>query len=1545
MAKPWHKTLKEEEEFDVWQELQTEDGLTYYFNTETQETQWEKPEALMSAHEQEQAGNWVWAPDEEQCYVPAIVVGVDEDEKEQILELETGEQISVPASQKLISLQQSSLQRIVADLTLLDEMSVPLILHCLRKRFEAGKIYSSVGTILISINPYKMLPLYGRKVILKYRNAFESHKDPPPHVYCTADQAYRGLTMPGGMPQAIIISGESGAGKTEAAKQVLGYLGAVAGSVSGVEKKVFDANPILESFGNAKTLRNNNSSRFGKYVEIYFNEHNQLCGGRTTNYLLEKIRCVQQSNGERNFHIFYMLCKAPKAVKKKLKITSAESYKMLVDGDTTQVPGINDKSWFEEVSEAFSSLEFSKSQQDSALAIVAGLMHMGNITFQRVKGQNTDDTCKVKKKGTAIKDAAGLLKVSATTLEKACIISKIMIKGQAPIEKGLKPAEAQDQRDAMIKYIYSKLFDWLVIKINKCMVPKGHASKTIGILDIFGFEIFKVNSLEQLMINFTNEKLQQLFNFAVFKEEERIYRSEKIGFGNIDYTDNQMILDLIEASKPRMGILHLLNEEIKTPGGSEEKYRAKLKSTHGSHSNFGKPRGRHFVLTHYAGAVKYDTDGWMEKNKDTLAIDLLDLISSSKMKLLSGFVPKNMKSSKRKATLATQFMKQLNDLMGALRKTQTHYIRCIKPNDEKAELYFVPRNCLEQMTYSGVFEAVKIRKSGFPFRLKHKDFVARYKCLLEESRKKCGKGLKGCKDIIKFLKIKKDDIREGKSMLLYRAKQHKIMELKRSIIVEKRRMNDLLQELIDTDPDSLEEPEMHFERLARAIRSCKRYRIDNELSRAATQLLEQYIEDRMDPETKRKLHEAVETRDIDLLREVCEIVEAEEYQTKLATQAIRLRDRIDLIISEAENGAATLEAEPMKAVCKATDEIDYWSEEQYNTYCESKEDDEDAYFDPHIERIRYVMSLGENSMKFIQEQMKAAVANKNMRRQIKLSMKLKNKVFEQGGEIFKLSNSPMLKGPKDWAGEKLLPFGKGALAEGMMKWTVKDIHTSLTEIPDKPLRKRACNEVFVGIRQFTGDKPLKGGDQFEWGSKTLGHAVGELGTLGDELYFQLIKQTTECGNPIALKKYWELLNVCLYTYPPSKAFENYLEYWLRNQRKDDFIIALHTILYNKRVPRAPSTQDVKDIVNGLRKLNTAFLDEEPPSAPAWAALSRPYMADDDDYVEDRELAGAVMAAPKMANTARTSNKRKRKMSIKNRQNRPSIKPASGGPPVFPGKGGGPGKKKKKKTGGKKKKTKPKFTPPVNPMGGGPPPNPMGGGGGDSEEEEENKAPQKAPPKKAPGGMPPPAPAAAAPPTFNPGAVAAKAGKKKKVKSKGKAKAKKKKMPKQPPKEPTPEPEPEEEQKGGEHTWVVHLDPNGEEYYENCASGETQWEKPDSGTIKELWVYHYDEASTDWYYECVNDGATLWDMPNEFQDPNCEWTVTYDAETNSVSYMNNESGQSSAVAPPDWNGPLPETGEEWARHFDPDSNDFYYENLRTGDTQWVAPPGVTSFADD
>lgn len=415
MANPWWKTKElDKENFSDWQELRTDDGLVYYFNRVTQETTWDKPDELMSEDEKQSSSAWVWVPDETDVYLPARKL--DESGPQILVELESGDERHVK-KRDVIPMKKSSLQRIVADLTLLDEMSVPLILHCLRKRFEAGKIYSSIGTILISINPYTQLDLYTPQMIRKYRNSLEEHREVPPHVFVVADQAYKGLTFKAGINQSIVISGESGAGKTEATKQCLSYLGAVAGSVAGVEKKVFDANPILEGFGNAKTIRNNNSSRFGKYLEIYMNEHLQLMGGRTTNYLLEKVRVARQADGERNYHIFYMLTKgADRSLRQQLELGQPEAYQYCTGGNCVTVPGINDKADFEDVREAFKTLEFNGKDVDSIYRLVAGIIHMGNIEFEVVKSNYADDTSRVANKG-PLQAAAKLWQVDAKELE------------------------------------------------------------------------------------------------------------------------------------------------------------------------------------------------------------------------------------------------------------------------------------------------------------------------------------------------------------------------------------------------------------------------------------------------------------------------------------------------------------------------------------------------------------------------------------------------------------------------------------------------------------------------------------------------------------------------------------------------------------------------------------------------------------------------------------------------------------------------------------------------------------------------------------------------------------------------------------------------------------------------------------------------------------------------------------------------------------------------------------------------------------------------
>ena len=1197
------------------------DGLVYYFNRKTQETTWDKPSALMTDDEKAFASDWVWAPDEREVYVAGRVID-DSNPAQCVVELDSGEE-RIQRQRELIPMKKSSLQRIVGDLTLLDEMSVPLILHCLRKRFESGKIYSAIGTILISINPYTQLDLYTPKMIRKYRNSLEEHREVPPHVFVVADQAYKGLTFAKGPNQSIVISGESGAGKTEATKQCLSYLGAVAGSVAGVERKVFDANPILEGFGNAKTVRNNNSSRFGKYVEIYMNRHLQLMGGKTTNYLLEKVRVSRQGEGERNYHFFYMLTKGcDRALRKELELQSPDRYAICTEGHCVQVPGINDKNDFDEVGQAFKTLQFDPKLVHSIYRFIAGILHLGNVSFDLKKSSFADDTSTVNKQTMSdLQKCAKCWRVDAKKLEKSITHRALVMPGNKTVESGLNPKDAQSHRGSLIKAVYSALFDWLVVQINKSMEPKTAVYKSIGLLDIFGFEIFNKNSLEQLCINFCNEKLQQLFNFTVFKLEERVYKSEDIGVDHVPFIDNQPILDLIE-KKPK-ALLPMLDEEAIIPGGSEAKWRGKILSTFGAHKYFRKfPQDDNcFILSHYAGDVVYDTTNFMEKNKDILDQGLLMMMGNAAEPIIETLFGRKakgskMSSGKRKMTLSAQFRSQLSKLMTTLQATQPHYIRCIKPNDEKEPLYFVPRNCFEQMTYSGVFEAVKIRKGGFPFRLKHAEFVNRYKCILEEDGVGCGGGKRGCNDIVHHLKLSKENVREGRTMLLYRALEHRVLELKRNIIMEKRKMNETLKELINTKVSSLEEPELFYERLARAVRACKRYNIESALSEKAKKLLDTYIESRIDATTKNLLDEAINEKDLDKLERVCLIIEREQYETDKCKLALRMRDRIQLINRESEKAVVTLATSHMEACLFAATELDFTND--------------------YIDYFRWMFdTLGRDSEKFVQEQMRQAVKMNDLKRQLRLNIKLKDLVFDKLGQSFAIGNCPVLKECEDWAAEKLL--GREKSRQNMMLWTDGEIHSHLTTMDKR--HKKEGKELFKQIQIYMTDRENRNKTQDEVGLGIVvqGHSAPHF---RDETYCQLIKQLTNNPGNQSVNRGWNLLVICLYVFPPSRELENYLEVFIRNQpreRKERAMVALQSILYsaNAGMRKAPTLKDMQDILSGIRPVKRDFLDEA-PEAPSWSPLTVSFhdIGDEaDEYFEsaNEPLAGSVAPQPKSAN--------------------------------------------------------------------------------------------------------------------------------------------------------------------------------------------------------------------------------------------------------------------------------------------------------------------------
>ncbi len=912
----WEKV---EEPQTIWRALVSNDGLDYYVNTETGETTWEKPEELMTEEELNSSGDWVWVPHPTQCYVPARVI--ETSSRKYLVEKEDGKKKKVDKG-SAIKLLRSSLKRIVADLTLLDDMTAPLILHCLRKRFEDNKIYTNVGTILISVNPYQRLPLYTDAVIKRYINRGLGVVDMPPHVYNIAHDSFYGVTS-FGKNQSVVISGESGAGKTEATKTCLQYLARIAGSVSGVEKKVLQANPILEAFGNAKTIRNDNSSRFGKYLEVFFDAKGRITDSATENYLLEKIRVVNPAPRERNFHIFYQITKAaPSALRTKLKLGKPTDYTYLracVDVDT-----IDDDKEFKEVMQAFGDLGIAKSESEGMFAVCAGILALGNVTFQ-----NDGKATSVKDKSW-LSTAADVLQIDAKSLEKTLVSRTLRIRGQSNTQVNMDATQSSDTRHALCKFMYGKMFDWLVKRINKSM-GKGNAGlkkqlKYIGILDIFGFEIFKHNSFEQLCINFTNEMLQQHFNRHTFKLEEAMYVSEGIQFDHIEFIDNQPMLDLIR--KKPIGILPLLDEELVVPRGSDKTFLAKMIQKQSKNPVFKRQMKKpmNFIVKHYAGQVSYDANGFLEKNRDTLTEDLVEMLQTSKLGMLNVLYPPDMQMSAkaRKSSLSRQFQGQLDRLMRNLNATEPHYIRCIKPNNDKAPMSFVPQNCYEQLLYSGVFEAVAIRKQGFPFRLSHKEFNKRYAiCCKTEPSSSSDRA--ACKDIIVMMKLDTKNTQIGKTRVLYRAEEHKKLELERSIRVKNQEITEALRRLTRVDANSMpaDERENYFVELAEAVSEADKFRVKTPDAERARKMLEAFVEARMDPQTKRELKEALESQDRKKLEAVMAKCEREGYRTSLTRKCAELLSQIEDAEAALEVALTSMKEDFLEKAIEMCDEFNY----------------------------------------------------------------------------------------------------------------------------------------------------------------------------------------------------------------------------------------------------------------------------------------------------------------------------------------------------------------------------------------------------------------------------------------------------------------------------------------------------------------------------------------------------------------------------------------------------------------------------------------------
>lgn len=537
-----------------------------------------------------------------------------------------------------------------------------------------------IGSMLVAINPYEVLPIYNKNQIMIYKNK-ALKKVPPPHIFAIGNNAYEEMVATR-MNQCIVISGESGAGKTESTKLILQYLAAVSGKHSWIEQQILEANPILEAFGNAKTVRNDNSSRFGKYIDIFFNESGVIEGAKIEHYLLEKSRIVSNSKGERNYHIFYaMLAGLSKEEKKRLELEDATKYNYLIAGDTIKCDGRNDAGEFMGIKAAMKVLSFTDIEFNEILRLLAAILHIGNLKYKSTVVQNID--------AVEINDNANLTRISsllgvAKTSLNSSLIQKTLFAHGERVVSSLSKEQALEARDAFVKAIYGKLFVMVVERINQTIFKEVKKKTSIGVLDIFGFENFECNSFEQLCINYANENLQQFFVKYIFKLEQEEYSKEGINWKNIEFVDNQNILDMI-GLKP-MNIMALIDEETKFPKGSDSTLVAKLHATHGVKNIYIKPKYDNsvvFGIQHFAGSVFYDPNGFLEKNRDSFNLDLKELVMQSTNKFLVDLlsVDNTLDTSKKSVTLSLQFRNSLEMLMRTLIVCQPSFVRCIKPNE------------------------------------------------------------------------------------------------------------------------------------------------------------------------------------------------------------------------------------------------------------------------------------------------------------------------------------------------------------------------------------------------------------------------------------------------------------------------------------------------------------------------------------------------------------------------------------------------------------------------------------------------------------------------------------------------------------------------------------------------------------------------------------------------------------------------------------------------------------------------------------------------
>ncbi|XP_041943714.1 unconventional myosin-XV isoform X2 [Alosa sapidissima] len=675
----------------------------------------------------------------------------------------------------------------IEDMTQLEELHEGAVLINLKKRFERELIYTYIGSILVSVNPYKMLNIYGTDMVLQHKgHALGSN---PPHLFAIANVSYTKM-MDAKQNQCIIISGESGAGKTEATKLVLRYLAAIHHKRN-ITQQILEAAPLLESFGNAKTVRNDNSSRFGKFVEIFM-EEGIISGAITSQYLLEKSRIVFQAKDERNYHIFYeMLAGLPSQQRRTFYLQEAETYYYLNQGGDCEIQGKSDGEDFRRLISAMEILHFSVEDQGNIFRVLSSILHLGNVFFERYETDSQEVASVVSAQ--EIRVVAELLQISPEGLQKS-ITFKVTETMREKIYTPVTVESAVDARDAIAKILYSLLFNWLTDRINKLVHPRNDAL-SISILDIYGFEDLNFNSFEQLCINYANEYLQFFFNRIVFREEQEEYSREQINWQEVPFSNNQDCIDII-AAKPH-GILRILDDQSGFPQATDHTFLQKCHYHHGNNPLYVKPKMPlpEFTIKHYAGKVTYQVHKFLDKNFDQVRQEVLDLFIQSKNKMVSNLfvsyaeilgqqrthVRKNSTVTRRyqASTVAAKFQLSLMELIEKIERCNPFFVRCIKPNHNKDPGVFDVELVSTQLRYSGILETIRIRREGYPIRVPFDVFLFRYKSLLGMKQPPPANGENCVMMLRKLCPVRPGAFQVGVTKLFLKEEVYQLLESKR----------------------------------------------------------------------------------------------------------------------------------------------------------------------------------------------------------------------------------------------------------------------------------------------------------------------------------------------------------------------------------------------------------------------------------------------------------------------------------------------------------------------------------------------------------------------------------------------------------------------------------------------------------------------------------------------------------------------------------------------------------------------------------------------